>query len=191
MLTTITFVLTGPRAGKTVTLGKRWPFRGGKMRYRGQTENMQNVAHILGTYYQAFPEGSQELREAQEAWAARMEGQDGVSHVQAPAQQQRSPDPVHRSLQSGGEGFVPQAPVDGSGPAPAEGGGVQAVAEGNGESERSLRQALAELNPDNDDHWTQGGRPSLSALQAQLHRPVTRAEVDRAAPRFDRSSAQK
>lgn len=42
--------------------------------------------------------------------------------------------------------------------------------------------AIADLDPDNDEHWTKGGLPDVSSLANALGKKVTRAAIDEAAP---------
>lgn len=43
-----------------------------------------------------------------------------------------------------------------------------------------LKEALAGLEQDNPDHWTESGKPDLNHLIDVLNRRVTRKEVDQA-----------
>lgn len=41
--------------------------------------------------------------------------------------------------------------------------------------------AIADLDPDNDDHWTQGGLPDVGTVARAIDKKVTRAAIDAAA----------
>lgn len=51
-----------------------------------------------------------------------------------------------------------------------------------------LNEALAALNPSNDDHWTKGGEPDLRHLTEAVGSKITRAMVKEAAPDLNRES---
>lgn len=49
---------------------------------------------------------------------------------------------------------------------------------------------LKKLDPDSNDHWTNAGLPSISAVSEIAGAPVSRAQVAEAWPSFDRSVAR-
>jgi hypothetical protein len=53
----------------------------------------------------------------------------------------------------------------------------------------NILDALRNLDPLNDDHWTDGGDPRIDAVKAFLGTAVTRAEIVAAAPDFNREKA--
>lgn len=56
-----------------------------------------------------------------------------------------------------------------------------AVAE-SGAGKLSLADAVAALDDNNDDHWTDGGKPDLKALAGLTGGSVSRADVDALSP---------
>jgi hypothetical protein len=50
-----------------------------------------------------------------------------------------------------------------------------------------ITTALAQLDPDRDEHWTSSGLPAMDAMRALVGAEVTRAQVTAAAPDFTRS----
>lgn len=54
-----------------------------------------------------------------------------------------------------------------------------------------LAEALAKLDPENDDHWTKLGKPAMSAVE-QLYgsADITRGDVEAAIKDFDRNTAR-
>lgn len=53
-----------------------------------------------------------------------------------------------------------------------------------------LLAAIKELDPTDDNHWTQQGKPALSAIGSFYgSTDFTRADVDAAAPGYDRDAA--
>lgn len=74
-----------------------------------------------------------------------------------------------------------QAPAD-----PAEGN-----ADADADANTRLAAALKQLDPKNDDHWTQAGKPAIAAVEKLYgDAGITRADVDAAIPGFDRESAK-
>jgi len=54
-------------------------------------------------------------------------------------------------------------------------------------SDDDIRAALARLDPANDAHWTQGGKPAMKAIEALVHTDaISRKDVDRVRPDFKR-----
>jgi len=54
----------------------------------------------------------------------------------------------------------------------------------------TLTQALSQLDPSNDEHWTNNGAPAMSAIHALTDNPShTRANVTEAAPQLMRTNA--
>lgn len=49
-------------------------------------------------------------------------------------------------------------------------------------------EALHQLDPENDEHWTKGGWPQVVAVEAILGEAVTRNDINAAAPDFTRES---
>lgn len=52
-----------------------------------------------------------------------------------------------------------------------------------------LPDAVAALDPNDDSHWTSGGKPRIEAVADITGKPVTRAEIDAAAPGVTRETA--
>lgn len=60
----------------------------------------------------------------------------------------------------------------------------------NGNEALSLEQAIRELDPAIDAHWTKKGEPTLNALKELTGHAVTRAEANEATPAvFNRNTA--
>lgn len=51
-----------------------------------------------------------------------------------------------------------------------------------------LASALAALDPADDTHWTAAGKPSVAAVSDIAGAPVTRADIDAAAPDLTREA---
>jgi len=79
-------------------------------------------------------------------------------------------------------------------PAAFEPGGSKAVADPPSDLDASgqpklLADVLLELDPEEDEHWTQAGLPAMDAVEARLGQNCTRADVSAAIPGFDRDKA--
>ncbi len=54
----------------------------------------------------------------------------------------------------------------------------------------TIRNALAQLDPSNDEHWTKGGHPAMAAVQAlAADESITRAMIATVAPDLTRETA--
>lgn len=49
-----------------------------------------------------------------------------------------------------------------------------------------IRAALKKLDSKNDDHWLKGGQPSLAALEKIIGKKVSKKDVEKAWPSFNR-----
>jgi len=175
-----TFVLVGANAGKTVALGGR-QFTDGSHTATGPEEELKCLGRFLARAYQAFPEGSEELTKAQEAL-------NGGDQVQADGSVQDGQEGVRGGPGSDTEG-AEETPDGGSDAGAETGEAGPDDATGNGA--RSLAEAVQALDPENDDHWTNGGQPKVDAVASQLGRTdVTRAQVEAAAPGYNREVAR-
>jgi hypothetical protein len=83
---TLTLILVGPYAGKSITLNNRI-FRGGECVLSGQPEQIWGAVNYLRNYYNAHIKGSKEHAEAEEAYKlALAEGQAGTADVENEAE---------------------------------------------------------------------------------------------------------
>jgi hypothetical protein len=122
------------------------------------------------SFYAAYPEGSQELADAQKAWQEQQHGS-----TQAPT--------AEGQVRSDGEGSSEGSAAQGSGHAETETGSAGAVPERDGSERTSramtLKDAVAVLDPAKDDHWTQDGAPKLALIQQLCKdKSIKRDEVD-------------
>lgn len=161
------FILVGPHAGKTITLGGH-QFVEGAFDFgpdgAGVVPGPDEVAkkgRLLAKLYQAYPEGSPEL----EAAAKRIKGDKepegrldvGKREEQQQAQQQ-----------------------------PAGAGGSERARQG------AVRSALTKLDPKVDAHWTGAGLPSVEAVrELSGDKEVSRGDIQNLAPKLTREEAAK
>jgi hypothetical protein len=172
-------ILTGARAGQTCTLAK-FNFVDGALVLKGPITAVEKVSLYLGRTYKAFPEGSRELKEAMG---------DGVrGEVLAPAGAGGEL-PVPGGAGAGERGAAPVPAADGGAGSDAAPGAAERVPPGDGHAEpglhgaagrqRKLAAALAQLDPKNEEHWTQDGHPRLDVIAQLAGLPnLTRAELD-------------
>lgn len=179
------FHLTGPLRGKTINLGSMpYPFTNGVMVLRGTPEDIALHARFLERNWQAYPEGHDKLKEAQ----------DGERDIQADSKQDAQP-PVQGDGQPEGQGpGAGDDANDGPGTTEAATGETGSVADGDGpqaELNEKLQRAVLSLNPEVDDHWTKDGQPAMSAVEKLYGSTAfTRADVRAAAPGHSREKAQ-
>ncbi len=182
----VVFVLTGPLAGKTVNLGKTkvFPFRNGRLIINASTEEIALYGRFLERNWQAYPEGHPKL-----------EVESGKRNIQADTELNEQHAVLGR-VQPSGEGT--QASEQASDKRPRstapDGGSPGVLPDRDGhtaELNERLLKAVRKLDPENDAHWTQDGKPAMSAVERLYGSgDVTRAVVDEVAPGYNRKSAK-
>lgn len=203
----VNFVLTGAKTGETGVFG-RHEFVKGVSRVLVSPENAAALLTYLARSYQAFPEGSPELVAAQKRdeengirhkVQENSQGADGSPNsIQGDGNRATGTVPDSRELfgsvnASGsprGEGLVP----GGSGHANSGmGNGVESGAQQQSVSVivKQIQDAVSKLDPTIEEHWSEGGLPSVAYLAVALDRPdLTREIVDQACPAFNRQKAE-
>ena len=179
------FILAGALAGKTVTLGNLpYRFKEGELLLSGPAQDVALHAKFLERNWQAYPEGHEKLKEAQ----------DGERDIHS-AEKQNAEPAVQGDVQPNGAGTDAGEQTDeGAGATEGQAGETGSVAEGDGhapELNEKLQRAVLALDPKNDDHWTKDGQPAMSAVEKLYgSSDITRAQVKAAAPDFDREAAK-
>ena len=189
-------VLTGANRGRTVVL-QGFPFVKGRLELTGNEQSVHGVTKLLGKCYQAYPEHSEALAKAQ----ARDRELYGESDIQAGEQRDEDDTVSASGVRPAGAESTPEIAVFGSGDGGSETWGSGSFPDGNGHEdagfpggEDSSRQnrvseALAKLNPADDEDWTALGLPAIAAVERYAGRAgVTRAMVEAVAPDFRRST---
>lgn len=206
----IELVLVGARAEFTGKLNNLHFVRG----HAKVSGSADSVGHVINYYrsYHAFPVGSDELAAAQAAFAPDKEKENGSGN---PAQDAKSgaPESVPGSVRPAGEGAAKAPDVPSGGDAPRSPGNTGPSAAGSGHADaglsgqqangsaqpgsesstvnQALVAAVLKLDPDNADHWTEGGAPKVSAVAlAYGNEALTRREIEEAAPGWNREAAQ-
>ena len=192
---TVTFVLTGPNAGRTMELRKGdLSFINGRMRYTGQPDVVSFVANRLG-FYGAFMMGSPELEAALAAGLVTQEQVNGHVHAEI-ATDRAGMETIQSRVRSLGSSPAGQDAAQRSGPVEGLRGAVhQEVpvgdglgAAGNGKDER-LVAAIRRLDPTDDKLWTADGKPLVDAVASIFGQGVGRAQIEAAMPGFTRDVA--
>lgn len=170
-------VLTGGREGYTGRLGN-WFAQDGKITLVGTSPEVEGQTLYLGRTYRAYPEGSDELT----AYRERCNGKSSV---------QKGAEPGPAGSDVGGlsaqqPGPAPSPADNGSGTDGAAPAGAGSVPNGSGPEhaghDQKIREAVTQLDPANDDHWTQEGLPRVDAVANILGKQdITRRDLIRAA----------
>ncbi|KKL22878.1 hypothetical protein LCGC14_2431000 [marine sediment metagenome] len=128
---TIRFVMAGAHAGKTIKLGK-YQFVDGVYEYTGTPGGSGGAARYLRKSYQAFPEGSIELKIAQERYQELLEE---TSDGKCDSEESSQPDPtesVSSDVSSSNGWNSEEDPTDDGGSDDAETGDSGFQSEGDG-----------------------------------------------------------
>lgn len=197
----IKMVLTGAYAGRTCILGGR-EFRNGVTVLRGDALNLSHAVRYLGRSYQAFPEGSDELKQAQERDRAsgstdnlqEAAGDSSAEEAQRVAESSGEQAPEAGEAANGEAGDHPETPDSESAGDVSEGSGQPDAGDDSESSELDptdpMVKAVLSLDPANDEHWTGQGKPAMSAVEKAFgSADITRADVDKAMPDWDRAKA--
>jgi hypothetical protein len=150
---------------------------------------VEKTNRVMGTFYGAFPYKAEQGDGSGQVPAAPAEGGPGAEV------------PLHGGLRPDGQGPAAQDAALGGADAGAGSGSQGSVPSGDGhqdsgddgsaERTRRVREAVAALDPENDEHWTAGGVPRIDAVEKALGRAgLTRAEVERAVPGYTRDTAR-
>lgn len=178
-----TFILTGPLAGQTVNLGSLpYRFAEGRTTIIAPVAEMPLHAQFLERNWQAYPEGHEALLK---------ETTDGQRDIQPnPSGAQGDLQPEGAGAPSGDGSDAGQGDAGGETGNQAEGLGAQ----GDGQAPQlneKLQKAVLGLDPADDSHWTKDGKPAMTAVEKLYGSSgLTRADVDAAAPGFNREKAK-
>lgn len=184
--------LVGAHEGKTIVLKagtKEYEFTDGHMEVTGPSGDVDNLTKYLQRCYQAFPDPSRELDEAR----ARNKEEADADEADADEAAQGDEHPGGTDDAEGGAGAEPAQqpePDNGGGAAEPEAGEAGA-GDADGDGQSPIVAALNRLDPADDEHWTADGKPKMAALEVLMGRAdITRAQVDAAAPGFNREAAR-
>ena len=179
-----TIILTGAHAGKTLTLGK---FRAvdGKITLRGSPSDVEGWTLSIERNWCGNPEGDPRLNP---------ETDNGQRDLSQGGALPNGTSDVSGAGQSGGEGAGTASAVNGGGADAGASGSTGELAGGNGQQadvNMKLANAIRALDADNDEHWTQDGKPAIAAIQNVYGQTgFTRKDVEAAVPNFTRDVAR-
>jgi hypothetical protein len=196
----VRLVLTGAYAGKTIELNNR-TFKNGVLEVAGSGEEVARVANYFARSYQAYPEGSDALKNAQardaeaaEAAETEEDTEDGNDQVlpgagadegAASSNQSGTSEQTDGSGDAGGEAAAARGGASEKATAPE--GGVAGLPD-DPVSVR-VQAALKKLDPSEDGHWTKAGQPRIEVVAEALgDQSLTREVINAAWPNFDRDS---
>lgn len=194
----VILVLTGPHAGRDITLGN-YRFIQGRTVVFYPASQCSGIIKYMSRCYQAFPEGSPELA------AALGRSVDGQSEPEA-AQVPGSAGEIPGDVQSTGGGPPSGATEDGGRDDAGRSGdpGIHSVGEERpsaetaerreasvptpqAQSESKVREALSMLDHGNDELWTRDGRPTVAAVATFAGQSVKRSTIEAVDPNFRRN----
>lgn len=172
----VRFVLVGKREGFSGYLGgggtsrHKFPFSKGVCNLPFQEAEL---ARKRMAFHAAYPEGSNELAEAQRKWRESQGETDGSTETP----------PSGSGVRPDGEGSGERSADDRSGADETQAGETGVVPEGDRpertENAMSIAEAVALLSHVKDDHWTQDGKPSIKLIQQLCkNQSIKRSEID-------------
>jgi hypothetical protein len=206
-----TLILVGHYAGRTIKI-RNLQFVEGKAEFNANPADAHGLITYYGRCYQAYPEGSQELKDA---LAREQEAQNGERQIQEDGERSEE-EPVSGDLQPSWEGspeeeadavipdVEPEAGPDGRFPSwdrQPDSGSPEETAEHVGLSEQPVARpqidarieaSVRKLNPDNDDHWTTLGLPKISAVydaHPNNEDIISRKAIERAVGEWNREDS--
>lgn len=203
---TVRVYTTGPLYGKNVVLGGR-KFVNGVATVSGTQEQLAPVLRKLARGWQAYPEGSAELKAmlgdtdgkrgqvqaASEQGSAESFRGDGESRKQGAGSEseQVGGEHVERDERASGVLSSGNGHLDSGIPEQHSGGSAEEQPDPEDSVNPQLARVVYNLDPDNDSHWTQTGKPALNAItEGYGAGDVTRSDVNRSAPGWNREKAR-
>lgn len=176
----LSMVLARHFEGQTLQIGRHW-FQDGKCELIGQPEHIGHAVRFL-SYYAAYPEGSSELKEAQEASNGKRNSSKSIESGASEKISSNVRQVGEESSEEGSDnGEAATNPEEGSEKLhPAGNGheyaGVPVESENENGSEpipplqvdQKLVEALMALDPSIDEYWTSSGLPRISAIEEAM-----------------------
>lgn len=164
------FVLVGPHAGQTMHVNGH-EFVDGEMTFQGSAEQAATLERVF-EFYGAMTAEKAELHALRgEQKLADSKQPEGGAQVDSGA--------------SGG-----QADAQGSATSTESAKPAQDAPNGASDAKPSLAEAIGQLDPENDAHWTSNNLPSLDHLGELIGKKVARGDVDAVADGYTRAKAR-
>lgn len=205
------FVLVGPHTGKTINVNGH-PFVDGEYTFQGPAHQVESLAKIFKRY-SALPI---EQAEAYQLEYVKANGTDDERKRVAEYEEHKAKELEEQRKAEGapvtGDPIVGQQAADGtthaqaldqqSGQAPGsedpnssgDGSGVGSQAHDSNppqdQAKPTLAEAIGQLDPEVDAHWTSNNLPSLDVLTELTGSKVGRADVEAVADGYTRAKAR-
>lgn len=167
------FVLVGPHKGKTLVLNGSHEFVDGVYDFQGSHEQIATLTRIF-SFYGAVTEQEAEL----EGLRAQVQSQASAAPIPEPTN-------LVEAIQKAPAEEVVQAHEQ---TAAAAAAGVEGASEAA--AKLSLAEAIGQLDPENDAHWTSNNLPSLDYLATLTGKKIARGDVDAVADGYTRAKAR-
>ncbi len=164
---TMRLVLTGPLAGATRVLNGHY-FEKGVCVIRGSGETVENVLTYMARSYQAYPEGSVELQQAQAAYPDAVESKirelkaNGVRNIPAYLKRAQTATQVSSDIQPQGQGTSQVSTAHGQDPGAGAPGDAGTVPGGDGLPDAGATDPQQTPGPDGDAGQGQQTPPPLT-----------------------------
>jgi hypothetical protein len=178
--------LIGPHAGKDMVISGQQFTKGFATLVDGD-ENRLNAATRLFEYSGGFVVGSEGWKARKELFSGLHDSESGETGAGSlSGNSDGGDDKSSATKQPNGEGHDLNG---GASAVPAGTTGSGAPSRYDPSQIKKLAEAVTKLNPEVDEHWTDGGLPRLKALEAAGFPGVARDMVEAAAPGWTREKA--
>jgi len=204
-------VLTGPLAGQTTNL-RGCAFTDGVFEVYMPAEQFEGLATYLRRSFQAYVDGSDELKAAQKRDKQfAQENSNGERDNQGEVQPPEGGDEGDGDVQPEGQGTPEEGPTSIEGDVDAETGAEGGIPDRDGHEDSGLPEsehggtvrsdsaeltdpmveAVLSLDPEEDSHWTAAGQPAVAAVAVAIgDESVTRKDIKEGASGYDRESVR-
>lgn len=177
---TRTVILTGANAGRTIQLG-RYSFFEGRTKLIGPPSEVDSACVYIERMWEGYPEGHPLL-----------ESEDGKRNLQE-ATERNKQHALLSGVQPGGSGSGETSTDVSSQPGQGAPRTAAQLAAGDGSApdvNSKLLAAVRSLDPNEETHWTQDGKPAIVAIQNIYGQTgFTRKDVDAVLPGYTRAAA--
>jgi hypothetical protein len=183
------YILVGPHAGKTITLGNRFNFVKGSLPWAGDGDAFVNVSKLMETY-QAYPQDHPKVAEASNGKrTVHVDGKNTVGSKQVEGGVQSDKQiPSEEDADNGGG--TTDSEAGSSGNAGSGGNGPGSADETVDPEIARIKTALLTLDVNDDTHWTKNGEPTIEVVAGAANVPtLVRKQIKLAYPGFNRELA--
>ncbi len=191
-------ILTGASAGQSMVINHR-EFVNGIYTFNDTEANAIGLINYFATF-NAYPEGSKELMDAQirdRMVKNRISKNDEVADRAEPVRRENSGtsgDSKSETPFDAGDDFSEGGSDCGvSGGGASDSDGENPVSGGSDKpsfKDAKVISTVSGFDPDDVSKWTAGGKVSVSAVEEILGMGITRSDIDSAMPNYNRESAR-